>query len=501
MSPHILYIAAIRLPTEKAHGLQIMKMCEALASTGSQMELVVPGRKTHVVDDAFSYYKVEQRFSIHTCKTLDFVQLGRFGFLITTILFALRAAWYAKRCGAEVLYTRDRILALLLALLLPGTPLLFEVHGREPRWLIRLVARHAQFVAITGGVADTLVALGVAPEHVLVAHDAVDLSDFSNPESKAVARTRLGITQNAQVAMYIGRLDGWKGVGTLLEASKQLESVHVVIIGGEEGQVHELQERYPNVQFLGYRPYAELANNQVAADVLVLPNTATDETSVRFTSPLKLFTYMASKRPIVASDLPSLREVLDEESAYFVVPDDTSDLARGIMHALTDGEAAQKANQARTNVERYTWRSRAESIVRFLDQTQAARGIVRPQHRQVVKFAIAGGLSACTNFIILFVLTDLFHVYYLVSATVAFLAAFAVSFLLQKFWTFEHNTGRTHTQLMLYFIAAMVNLLITIGLLYVLTDVLHLWYMFSALVTAFLIAIGTFFLYRSVIFI
>lgn len=501
MQPRLLYIAAIRLPTEKAHGLQIMKMCEALAQGGTSVELIVPGRETPIVGDAFEYYKVERKFSIIRCRVLDLVRFGRIGFLCTTIFFGLRAAWYAKLQGVQSIYTRDRVLALLFSLLLPTVPLLFEVHGREPRLLIRLLARHAQFVAITSGTADMLIASGVAPEHVVIAHDAVDLKDFLYPQSKAESRARLGISPEAKVAMYIGRLDGWKGVGTLLEASKLLVGVQVVVVGGEPTQVEKLQAAYPNVQFLGYRPYSELVHNQVAADVLVLPNTAKDETSVRFTSPLKLFTYMASGRPIVASDLPSLREVLDEESAYFATADDPEALAASIRRAIGDERAVGVAANAREKVEQYTWSTRAESIMRFFDRTQSARGIVRPKHRQMLKFVVAGGLSTVANFVVLYTLTEFAHIYYLASATVAFIVAFVVSFVLQKFWTFDQNTGAAHTQIALYFIAAMVNLVATVGLLYLFTDLLHMWYMLSAFFTALIIAIASFFLYRSVIFV
>ena len=60
----IIYVANIRLPTEKAHGVQIMKMCEALARAGAIVELVVPNRHTHIGGDPFTYYEVEENFII-----------------------------------------------------------------------------------------------------------------------------------------------------------------------------------------------------------------------------------------------------------------------------------------------------------------------------------------------------------------------------------------------------------------------------------------------------
>src|ERR1700683_1585425 len=115
--------------------------------------------------------------------------------------------------------------------------------------------------------------------------------------------------------------------------------------------------------FLVFRPYRELADNQAAADVLVLPNSGKYSISVRDTSPLKLFTYMASGKPIVASDLPSIREVLTDETATFFKADDPEDLARAINHVCgSNADANVRALNARREVQRYTWDARARVI-------------------------------------------------------------------------------------------------------------------------------------------
>jgi glycosyltransferase involved in cell wall biosynthesis len=72
---------------------------------------------------------------------------------------------------------------------------------------------------------------------------------------------------------------------------------------------------------------------------------------------------MASGKPIVASDLPSIREVLDEADSYFVKPDDPHALAQGIVTALTDSSASAKAAGAREKVAQFTWNARAQIIM------------------------------------------------------------------------------------------------------------------------------------------
>ena len=166
--------------------------------------------------------------------------------------------------------------------------------------------------------------------------------------------------------MYIGRLDKWKGAATLLAASKHLTGVTVAIIG-EGDEDTRAQNEYPAVRFLGPRPYRELADNQQAADILVIPNSATSVVSRLYTSPLKVFAHMTSGIPIIASDLPSLREVLHDQNALLVPSDNSEALAKAITQTLTESDRAQaRARQASLDVRVYTWDARAKAILDFI---------------------------------------------------------------------------------------------------------------------------------------
>ena len=86
-----------------------------------------------------------------------------------------------------------------------------------------------------------------------------------------------------------------------------------------------------------------------------------------YMSPLKMFEYMAAKRPIIASDLPSVCEVLNKENAILVKPDNPESLAQGIKKILEDKELANKMSyQAFSDVENYTWHKRVENILNFI---------------------------------------------------------------------------------------------------------------------------------------
>ena len=358
----IQYLAFIRLPTEKAHGLQIMKTCEAFAGAGAEVELVVPKRRTHISEDAFTYYQVRPSFKLSQLATSDFVEFGKLGFLVSLMLFAEAAHFRRSFWEADILYSRDALVLAQYVLL--GRPFVYEAHT-APTGMSKFVARRAKrVVVISKGLAAAYEKVGVRPERIIVAPDAIDLTSFAHPESKESARTRLGLSLEKKIALYIGRLDGWKGVETLFDAASKMPDVQVAVIGGEPAQVESFKKKYPEVKFLGSSPYTELANNQSAADVLVLPNTAKNIDSLLYTSPLKLFTYMASDRPIVTADLPSIREVLTEDSAFFFMPDDSSSLAGVLIHVLTNIEsAAKKAQAAKVLVQDYTWEKRAQHII------------------------------------------------------------------------------------------------------------------------------------------
>ena len=105
---------------------------------------------------------------------------------------------------------------------------------------------------------------------------------------------------------------------------------------------------------------------QASVALLPLP----DEPVARlFTSPLKLFDYMAAGVPIVASDLPALREVLrHEENALLARPDDPDAFAAAVRRMLADPVLAGRlGRQARADVRRYSWEARAEALLGFLD--------------------------------------------------------------------------------------------------------------------------------------
>ncbi len=363
----IAYVTNARFPTDWAHGTQIAHTCAALAKAGAEVELLCPARAAFTAESPFSYYRVPESFSFRRLFTIELSGFGWFGFILQAASFSLAAFFELSKSSATI-YCRDEIVAAIL-LFLGKRNLVFESHNGAWRGWGAYAARRARaVVTVSRGLKEFYVTRGIASEKIHVIPNGIDLTDYAGLPSKEEARARLRLPLDKKIALYVGMFDGWKGMDTLLAAGALLpDDALMAVIGGEDKEhIADFARRNPKVHFLGYRPTRELASNLAAADVLVIPNTGKNPISVGFTSPLKLFAYMASGKPIVASDLPSIRELVSEKSAYLVIPDDAGALRDGILCALKDPDAPERARQARKDVEQYTWDARAESILRAI---------------------------------------------------------------------------------------------------------------------------------------
>ncbi len=368
----IVYIASIRLPTEKAHGVQIMKTCEAMSKMGIDISLFVPffflsSRNT----DPFEYYGIKKSFTIRRFFSVRLIRLGPIGFAIETFLFFLSVLFSSDYWSADYIFSRDESLVAFSSFI--GKKTIWETHTGSNNFLARIALERSKLiVAISQGLKDFYLSNKVLSSKIVVAHDGVDLEDFGHSVNKREMRKILGFPMEKKIVMYAGRLDGWKGTETFISAiklweSKGMSDVLGVVIGGSEREVIELSRKWPTTRFVRHVPYKELANYLKLSDVLVIPNTAKNEISKLFTSPLKVFAYMATGVPIVASNLPSIREILNENNAVLVLPDDVNSLIEGIRSILDDNKKADIiAKQALHDVAKYSWNERVKAIVSSL---------------------------------------------------------------------------------------------------------------------------------------
>lgn len=178
---------------------------------------------------------------------------------------------------------------------------------------------------------------------------------------------------------YLGNFHPWKGVEILVRSVGHTPGVQFTLVGGESEarvRVAALARELgvtDRVRLVGPVPPPERWRYLAEASMCVLPLTRS-VFGTSFTSPLKLFEYMAAGRPIVASDLPALREVLrDGENALLVAPEDPLALAAAIQRLRADRSLAERlASRAAEEVRAYTWEQRGKAILEFFHKVKAA---------------------------------------------------------------------------------------------------------------------------------
>jgi glycosyltransferase involved in cell wall biosynthesis len=386
--------ADVRFPLERANGVQIVKTAAALAGRGVETTLLVRRSDPRPTDEVLGLYGVPPSPALHVRRLRvghrrGWSALPRATFLARAVLVA-RAAL----ARGETVFTRDLQLAdVLLALPRRGGRVVYEAHAVESvmyrergalygraevasdrkaerlrRREERVWTRADGFVATTAGIRDSFAELFGPRGAVAVVPNGADVpADRAFPGLAATDPPRV---------VYAGQLYPWKGVDVLVEALASVPGAELVIAGGLAGEVdlervRALVERLGvgrRTRFLGTVPQARVAVELAQASVIAVPFLQTAMTE-RHTSPIKAFEALAAGRPIVATDLPSSREVLrHEENALLVPPGDPGALAAAVRRLLGDrGLAERVARTAWDEAPLWSWDARADKLVALLE--------------------------------------------------------------------------------------------------------------------------------------
>lgn len=373
----IIYIDKGRFPTEKANGYQVSKMCEEFSALGAEVELWFPTRKNKIEENIFKYYGIKENFAVRNIGGVDVFKCYKYfkkaSFHIQGIALLI-ALLFKKVDRKALIYTRNSEIAWLFSL--RGYKIVYEAHfwPVSKSWLyIFLLKRINKIVCNSKGTNDKFKNNNF--NNTMVAPDGVDLEKFDISISQEKARRKLGLPLEKKIILYTGHLYQWKGVDALAQAAEKLsENIVVYFVGGTVEDEKNFKKIYAwliaeqKIIVIGHKPHGLIPIWLKAADILALPNSQKEKISKFYTSPLKLFEYMASKRPIIASDMPSIREVLNDNNCLFIQPDNASDLANKINYILNNKELTNKiTSQAFSDVIQYSWDKRARQILDFIN--------------------------------------------------------------------------------------------------------------------------------------
>ncbi|MBP8699828.1 MAG: glycosyltransferase family 4 protein [Syntrophorhabdaceae bacterium] len=380
----IIYPVSEGFDPRKARFHQILQTSHALAKKGCEIDLILGRNEFNLAADVLPYYSLEPNPNLHLNTVCMLRREGKQkihvswnGIFHIACLLKIRKMLREKQIHA--LYTRHPNIAdfFIKHRRSLKMPIIFEAHEifhltteRKDK-IQKMKAQEARIyskvdgiVSITQGLKNQLEQIFTISTQISVIPSGVNIDFYEGT----------GKEKKAGKILYVGQLYPWKGVGTLLEAMCYVTAGELHVVGGEKKQIDDLIMKSKNlgianrIFFHGQVSPQEVKNFIKDASVAVHPLAQKDTAYAEFSSPLKIFEYMAARIPIVASDLPGIREVLtDKVSVLLVPPDNPKALAKGIQSILDNPTLGkQLAEKAYKEVRQHSWAKRAERIEQFI---------------------------------------------------------------------------------------------------------------------------------------
>lgn len=365
-----------RFPSEKADSLFAILDAKSFAKAGLEIEMLVP-RRLDRKGDPFEFYGVEKSFVVKYLPVFDlyFLPIPKtLAYFIGIVSFSLSCFVYGLFFSRknDIFYSNE---------IIPIFPLtcfrktFYEMHDypESKKTLFGIMLRMISKILIHNSwkTKKAIEEFNLNAERIITLPNAVSLQEFDISIDKNVARNKLQLPINKKIVVYTGHFYSWKGVDLMASVAQNLSQYEFYFIGGNPKAVTEYQSKFnsQNLHFLGFKPHKEIPLWQKCADCLVLPNTAKEDISKYYTSPMKLFEYMASRVPIVASSIPSIMEIVSQNEVIFFEPDNEKSLSEKIELALNNIQICEKlVKNARMKVEQYTWEMRAQKIIDFINE-------------------------------------------------------------------------------------------------------------------------------------
>lgn len=373
----IVYVATGDYPSKFAHKVQIMKNAQSWSKVSDSFEFTTNMTfrcwlKRGSVN-LFDYYALRERFRVVAFPFFIFEQY-KIPFLKD--LYYKLVATRCKKRKVDLIFTRTFPMAKYA--LKNDIKVLVESHGppdasKEKMALYNKMSdpNFCGLVTISDELKRRYVEFGLPENKIIVAKDGVDLDRFEKPLSKAEACDELGLSKDKFIAMYVGHLYEDRGISDILNAACNLQDVNFVIVGGHDEDVARWKRRIEkrqikNVSLVGFVKNGLVHKYLYAGDVLLMPYSKSCPTA-EWMSPLKMFEYMAAGRPIIASDLPALSNVLvDNENCLLVEPDNGVEIEAAIRKVMNDPVFAEKISEAaRVHASKFSWDDRVVSILKI----------------------------------------------------------------------------------------------------------------------------------------
>jgi glycosyltransferase involved in cell wall biosynthesis len=374
----IAFLSGTPIPCYHAESVFTLKMAQALIEIGHEVHLMIPEPEDseELAAKLREIYALRVTPTFQTLKATEERRLGRFR-------FAFEASALAAKLGVDLVYSRH--IQASLAAVWRRLPTIHEIHQLPLTSSLALYARllnssgsFLYWVALTESLAYDLRAVAPSsfeniPVHIVP--DGVDLQEYRGRPSRSMAKSALSIPAEAFVVGYCGSFGPGRGLDLVRELINciELADCFFLVVGGHLDQVEELRNRIRGkgnrVLTPGYVPNFQVPRYLAACDLLLLPNRRPqqglqEDNFVRWTSPMKLFEYLAIGGCIVASDLPVIREILNRQNCRLCSPHDLEDWKTAILELRDQPETRRQLEmRAAEDALRYDWKTRASRVL------------------------------------------------------------------------------------------------------------------------------------------
>ena len=359
--PNIIIVKDSAIPSKRTNTLQTLAMAKAFSKiANTQLWLPKIRAKTN---PEVGYIRLIPSLRIY--KQNHWINIvGSYLLKLTFYFNILRAL--INQPPSIVLSREPEVIALKRLGILRKHRFFYEIHQIPTHpynklWNSIALNQADQIIAITQGLKDhystikakiNILPDGVKESWLTKPRDKIELKRIINKYNK----------KNKKIILYAGTNLNWKGVKTIEVAAKNDNNPNhqYLIIGFKK-------ENTNNIKYIDRVDQESVRSFYLIADILVIPNSAKYKISSHFTSPLKLFEYMAVQKPIICSDLPSLREIVSKNEVWFFEPDSASSLLQTIqvVEKTPQIEIDTKVSKAFQLVKNYTWEKRAREIIQL----------------------------------------------------------------------------------------------------------------------------------------
>lgn len=357
----ILYLSKSPIPSRQANSIHVMNMSNALSKHHTILLLGTKVNDAKLID-IFTYYGTEDKFLI------DLIKKRYHIFNLISYFEVIKKILNFK---PDVVYGRSHILCWLSVIL--GLPVVFESHDppRLFKGLRRFIlnqllksSKLKRLVVISNPLKQAYLSIDVPEELILVSHDAANKNNATPYRFANNERLQVG---------YVGHLYPGRGIELIASMAQQSQWADFHIVGGMEEDINYCKKHYgeiDNLIFHGFLEPNKVQSFMRGCSVLLAPYQSEVEVAgggntVDWMSPLKIFEYMSSEVPIIASDLPSLREILiPGETCLMSKYNDTSHWVKNLI-SLQNEDLRKKISSSAKRVfdERYTWDIRAKKVL------------------------------------------------------------------------------------------------------------------------------------------